>query len=66
MKIRVHKNKDVGFLNDENKEIGFGFLHDEGIALVRCPKCGLENYAMNVLSGKCTWCDFNANTLDFE
>ena len=28
--------------------------------LVRCPKCKRENYAMNVATGKCTWCDYVA------
>ena len=32
------------------------------IALCRCPKCGRENYCMNVLSGICTWCGFDANS----
>lgn len=32
------------------------------IALERCPRCGRENYIMNVLSGICTWCGFDANT----
>lgn len=29
--------------------------------LERCPKCGMENYALNVASGICTWCGFDAN-----
>lgn len=29
--------------------------------LVRCPKCGRENYALNVASGICTWCGYDAN-----
>ncbi len=24
--------------------------------VVRCPKCGRENYAMAVASGECAWC----------
>lgn len=31
------------------------------LALTRRGKCGLENYAMNVLSGVCTWCGFDVN-----
>jgi ribosomal protein L37E len=27
----------------------------------RCPKCGRENYALNVSSGICTWCSWDAN-----
>lgn len=30
-------------------------------ALVRCESCHRENYAMNVLSGICTWCGFDIN-----
>lgn len=29
--------------------------------LIRCPECGLENYAPNVASGVCTWCGFDSN-----
>lgn len=29
--------------------------------LERCPKCDMENYALNVASGICTWCGFDAN-----
>lgn len=36
----------------------------EKIALVKCPKCHLENYALNVLSGICTWCGFDINELN--
>jgi ribosomal protein L37E len=24
--------------------------------LVRCPRCGMENYAPAVISGQCVWC----------
>lgn len=30
-------------------------------AMTRCPKCDKENYCLNVLSGVCTWCGFDAN-----
>lgn len=41
---------------------GYGFKKIDGTyALIRCPACGKENYALNVLSGKCTWCPFDAN-----
>ena len=26
----------------------------------RCPKCGRENYAMNVCTGICTWYGYEA------
>lgn len=33
-------------------------------AMTRCPKCQRENYALNVLSGICTWCGHDANMKD--
>lgn len=36
---------------------------DGTLLLVRCPKCGRENYAPNVVLGICTWCGFNAREL---
>ena len=33
------------------------------LLLLRCPKCGKENYVMNVLSGICTWCGYDAHEL---
>lgn len=29
--------------------------------MYRCPKCKRENYILNVTSGICTWCGYNAN-----
>lgn len=71
MKIRVHRNNDISFVEEEGDgefvKRGHGFMTDEKtVALIKCPKCGLENYAMNVLSGKCSWCPFDANKIDFE
>lgn len=33
------------------------------LLMLRCPKCGKENYALNVLSGICTWCGYDAHEL---
>lgn len=45
-----------------DKGKGFGFKRDNGkLAMIRCFDCGKENYAMNILSGYCTWCGYNAN-----
>jgi len=33
------------------------------LLLLRCPKCGKENYALNVLTGRCTWCGYDAHEL---
>lgn len=29
--------------------------------LIKCPQCGLENWAMAVLSGICAWCGYDVN-----
>ena len=29
--------------------------------LVRCPRCGYENWGPAVASGICSWCGFDAN-----
>lgn len=39
--------------------------HTGKIGMNRCPKCGGENYYMNVLLGICAWCGYDANK-DFE
>ena len=40
----------------------YTFVKDDGkLAMVKCLKCEQENYALNVLSGICTWCGFDAN-----
>ena len=33
------------------------------ILLIRCPKCGKENYAPAVAQGVCVWCGFNGREL---
>jgi len=51
-------------MKDKSKPCPRGtFWNKDGTALflVRCPKCGNENYAPNVASGICTWCGYNAN-----
>ena len=41
---------------------GTFWVEKEGkLYLVRCPKCGMENYAPNVASGICTWCGYDVN-----
>lgn len=39
----------------------YGFISDNKLYLVRCPKCNLENYALNVASGICSWCGYDGN-----
>lgn len=37
-------------------------VYDNGtILLIVCPHCKHENYAINVASGICTWCGYNAH-----
>lgn len=43
------------------EEKGFMWQHEGRIYMVRCPKCGRENYAPNVATGICTWCGYDAN-----
>lgn len=39
-----------------------GIEYNNGeLILIRCPKCDRENYALNVLTGICTWCGYNAH-----
>lgn len=51
---------DVIFVDEEGKEVGFGFRSKEDgtIKIKRCPECGRENYAMTVSSGFCAWCGY--------
>lgn len=57
---------DIYYYNKEKTLVGHGFIPKKGerkghICIVRCPACERENYSMNVSSGYCTWCPFNAN-----
>lgn len=45
--------------NSEGKIVGVGYKgKNGGYGLMVCPSCGKENYALNVISGNCSWCDF--------
>lgn len=50
-------------INDDIREgKGFGYEGKDGIrCMIRCFKCGRENYAMAVPSGCCCWCGHDAN-----
>jgi ribosomal protein L37E len=42
------------------KELGNSNFYDNGqLFLVRCPKCGRENYASSVATGCCSFCGLN-------
>lgn len=41
---------------------GYIFEADNGMKyIVRCPKCGKENWAPAVSKGKCVFCGYDAN-----
>jgi len=45
-----------------NEEIPGTYIKPDGtLGLIRCPKCGEENYVMAVTFGICIWCGFDAN-----
>ena len=48
------------------ESLNFKLKNDDKHALVNCPECHKENYAVNVLSGVCTWCGFDINGEDEE
>ena len=33
------------------------------LLMIRCPKCGKENWAPQVASGTCAWCGYDAHEL---
>jgi hypothetical protein len=46
---------------------GFTMKEDHNkLALTKCPECHRENYAMNVLTGCCTWCGFDVNAEEIK
>jgi ribosomal protein L37E len=52
-------NEKVVYLAD-----GVEYYPDSNeLLLIRCPKCGSENYAPAVCSGVCVWCGFNGYDL---
>ena len=45
-------------------EKGVEYYPEDGtILLIRCPKCGRENWAPQVASGTCAWCGFDGKKL---
>lgn len=39
------------------------YPEDDTLLLIRCPRCGAENYALAVASGVCVWCGFEGREL---
>lgn len=65
MSIEVD-NKEVRI--KEKPRTRWGFLGDGEYAgkifLQRCPKCGLENWALAVATGNCAWCGYEGKEED--
>ena len=61
-----HDTNDVRFFYEGKETVGFGYQAKTGgkIGLVKCPNCERENYAANVPSGQCTWCEFNVSIVE--
>ena len=38
-------------------------LDDDALLLIRCPKCGRENWAPQIATGTCCWCGYDAHEL---
>lgn len=51
---------------DKYKHANFKRKESDCYALVRCCACDRENYALNVLSGICTWCGWDINKKNAE
>ena len=49
--IDIRKGKGVGYKDDQTGKI----------CMIRCFKCGKENYAPTVATGNCAWCGHDAN-----
>jgi ribosomal protein L37E len=45
------------------KGLGYRKLSDNTLGMLRCFECGTENYVLQVSSGICYCCGFNANKL---
>lgn len=47
---------------ESDKQLPKGLeIQDGELWMHRCPKCRRENYILNVTTGRCTWCGYNAN-----
>ena len=47
---------------EQSNKLPVGLEYIDGqLYLYRCPKCGRENYILNVLHGICTWCDLHGD-----
>lgn len=47
--------------------LGYGYKKDDGkVCMIRCFKCGKENWALSVSGGTCAVCGFDANKCEPE
>lgn len=52
-------SRDVRWVKRGEKElVGFGFQSKDGIAIIRCPSCGSENYMPMLNINACAKCGF--------
>ena len=51
MTLKIKRDKGFGYIDSTNKRI----------CMERCFKCGEENHAFVVASGKCAFCGFDPN-----
>lgn len=58
-----HDSDDVVVRDKKGNKIGYAFRSkkDGRFHIMRCPRCHLENYAMQVSEGSCAWCGFSLN-----
>lgn len=62
--MKVINGRDIAWKKGTQLTKGIGFYTNSEnpvIALIRCPECSKENYAMQVIDGICGFCEFNAN-----
>ena len=57
--------KQPNIVSNSHKVRGNAWKSDKGgIYMTRCYDCGKENYALNVITGICTWCGYKATEED--
>lgn len=62
---KFHDSNDVYFKIDGKGVRGYAYQSKEDgrLHIMRCPRCGRENYALAVPEGTCVWCGLDANML---
>lgn len=60
----THDTNDVWWYEVGKTEyVGHGYQSkkDGKLFIERCPMCEKENYAINIPTGTCAWCGYDAN-----